>query len=144
MRLVMKDTKKYARTQTTMRTQNMFDVSILNGTIKVIVKPTADLILQSHHTHRDDIDVGKQGEIELSDCLNLFQKEERLDKDNSWYCNKCKQFVQALKKIEIYKANKVLMLGLKRFRLGRKLKCKVNFPINSFDLGPYIIGKLLK
>jgi ubiquitin C-terminal hydrolase len=66
-----------------------------------------------------------------------------LDKDNSWYCNKCKQFVQALKKIEIFKANKILMLGFKRFRLGRKLKCRINFPVNGLDMGPFIISKLL-
>lgn len=120
----------------------MFDISITNGCIRVVVKPKADLLLQTHRTYRDDIEIRRQGEIDLSDCLNLFQREERLDKDNSWYCNKCKQFVQALKKIEIYRANRILMLGLKRFRLGRKLKCKVSFPISGLDLGPYIIGKI--
>lgn len=75
--------------------------------------------------------------------MTLFQKEELLDKENSWYCNKCKQFVQAFKQIQIYRANRILMLGFKRFRLGRKLNWRINFPVNGLNMGPYIIGSAI-
>ena len=35
--------------------------------------------------------------ISIDDCFNEFKKEEMLDEDNKWYCNKCKDHVQATK-----------------------------------------------
>ena len=54
----------------------------------------------------------------LNECLNLFTKEEILDKDNEWYCNKCKEHKQATKKMELYKTPKILILHLKRFDIN--------------------------
>ena len=51
-------------------------------------------------------------DINLLDCLNLFNSEEILDGDNEWYCNKCKEHVNAVKKMDIYKsiAKKLILL----------------------------------
>jgi hypothetical protein len=35
--------------------------------------------------------------VTIADCFNEFRKEELLDEDNMWYCNKCKDHVQATK-----------------------------------------------
>jgi len=48
--------------------------------------------------------------------LRLFEKEETLAEDNAWYCPKCKDFVLAKKEMKIYKAPKILILCLKRFK----------------------------
>ena len=32
-------------------------------------------------------------EITIDDCFKEFEKEEILDEDNMWYCNKCKVHV---------------------------------------------------
>lgn len=57
--------------------------------------------------------------VSLIDCLREFKKPELLDEDNKWYCNKCKDHVQATKTLEIYKVPPVMIVSLKRFRTGR-------------------------
>lgn len=46
----------------------------------------------------------------LDDCLKLFTKEEVLDKDNEWYCGRCKAHKQATKKMQLYSVPDVLIL----------------------------------
>merc|ERR1712127_310665 len=58
-------------------------------------------------------------EITISDCFNEFSKPEILDEDNLWYCNKCKEHVQATKQLEIYRAPPILVVSLKRFKTSR-------------------------
>lgn len=39
---------------------------------------------------------GEQGRgLDLYDCLELFHQPEELSEENMWYCNKCKDHVQA-------------------------------------------------
>jgi ubiquitin C-terminal hydrolase len=54
--------------------------------------------------------------IKIGDCFNLFQEPEILAEDNAWYCPKCKEFVLAKKQMQIYKAPKILIVALKRFK----------------------------
>lgn len=44
----------------------------------------------------------------------------------------------AEKQLEIYKSNKILVLAFKRFTRSKKIKTLVNFPIEGFDIGPYL------
>lgn len=84
----------------------------------------------------------------LEDCLRLFKEPEKLDADNAWYCNKCKEFREATKKLEIYKAPKFLAVHLKRFRETKKngnvglskIEALVNFPIDELDMTEYVIN----
>jgi ubiquitin carboxyl-terminal hydrolase 4/11/15 len=46
----------------------------------------------------------------------MFEREETLGQDNLWYCPKCKDFVGARKQMKIYKAPKILIFCLKRFK----------------------------
>ena len=34
--------------------------------------------------------------------MQAYQTPEQLDKDNEWYCSKCKEHVQATKKLDIW------------------------------------------
>jgi ubiquitin carboxyl-terminal hydrolase 4/11/15 len=61
-------------------------------------------------------DSKKNTKITLSDCMDEFKKSEILDEQNMWYCNKCKEHVQAIKKFEIYKAPPIIIINLKRFK----------------------------
>ena len=54
--------------------------------------------------------------LNIYDALDLFNKEEILDGDNMWYCNKCKEHRIAGKRIEIYKTPIYLIIQLKRFK----------------------------
>ena len=54
--------------------------------------------------------------LNIYDALDLFNKEEILDGDNMWFCNKCKEHRIAGKRIEIYKTPIYLIIQLKRFK----------------------------
>ena len=96
-----------------------------------------------------------QKNYSLQECLDLFTKEEVLEKGNEWYCSKCKEHKQASKKMELYKCPEILILHLKRFKTSRissigsfyytsgsqKISTPVNFPLRDLDLKKYIIGK---
>lgn len=51
----------------------------------------------------------------------------------------CKKFYEATKQMEIYKANKILVLSFKRFTRVRKIRELVRYPIDNFDFGPYLL-----
>jgi len=74
-----------------------------------------------------------------------------------WYCSKCKEHVQATKKLEIYRAPPIFVINLKRFKhdgrsqrygmmgmfggnLGQKIDADVEFPLEGLDLSKHIIG----
>lgn len=81
----------------------------------------------------------------LSDCFEFFRQPEKLDKENSWYCNVCKDHVQATKTIEIYKTPAVLILCFQRFKSHNiyfkdKLEDKIEYPVNSLDMTPHVLS----
>lgn len=92
----------------------------------------------------------KQKSIQqLSDCLEYFRHTEKLDKENSWYCNKCKDHVEASKTIELYTVPPVLIFCLQRFKSHNiyfkdKLEDKIVFPINDLDMTPFVVSNELK
>lgn len=81
-------------------------------------------------------------QISLEDCLQYSSRPEVLSKDNAWFCSSCKSDVQATKTLQMYKSPEVLIMHLKRFRprYYEKLSTIVQFPIDAFDLSPYLIG----
>jgi hypothetical protein len=92
-----------------------------------------------------------RGELTLSDCLDNFRKEEKLEKENPWYCQKCDKTLEAFKKTEIYSAPKYLIIQFKRFKFkghkslmdlvnNKKNESFVYHPLNNFNLSPYIVG----
>ena len=82
--------------------------------------------------------------ITLGDCLKNFCKEEKLEPGNEWYCPKCKKHTLASKKMEFFYLPKILIICFKRFIREsfrwRKNEVFVDFPINSLDMGEYMIG----
>ena len=93
-------------------------------------------------------------EINLYDCLNLFNSEELLEEDNEWYCNICKKHRDVNKKMDIFKCPYYLIIQLKRFKQDNeegsflfnifnssKNSTLVDFPINDLDLSKYILSK---
>ena len=91
----------------------------------------------------------KSSEVQIEDCFGEFKQVETLDEDNKWYCNKCKDFVNANKTLEIYTVPKIMIISLKRFKVGRskygfgggqKLDTLVEFPLEGLDMSPYIMS----
>ena len=94
--------------------------------------------------------------ITLDDCFKEFRKEELLDEDNKWYCNKCKEHVQATKQLEIFKAPPIIVINLKRFKTGKqrssymsmfsggggsKIDQEIDFPLEGLDMSKYVQSK---
>jgi len=55
----------------------------------------------------------------LVDCLAEFKQSEVLDEDNMWYCRNCKEHVQAVKTLELFRVPRILIITLKRFKIGK-------------------------
>ncbi len=71
-----------------------------------------------------------------------FTHKEKLEKENSWYCNRCKEFKEATKQMEIYKTNKILVMAFKRFSRHSKITLPIKFPIEGLDIGPFVLCTL--
>jgi len=83
--------------------------------------------------------------IQLVDCMRLFSEEEKLSKQDAWYCPECKEHVEATKKFDIYKAPPLLVVHLKRFSYRNKffrerLNQVVHFPLKDFDISEFVCG----
>lgn len=87
--------------------------------------------------------------LNIYDCLDFFSETEKLEKENTWYCNVCKEHQEAFKAMYIYKSPMYLIIQLKRFKvrsanslvgslLNRKNEALVDFPIVGLDLSNYI------
>jgi ubiquitin carboxyl-terminal hydrolase 4/11/15 len=94
----------------------------------------------------------KKGNITIYDCLETFSTEEKLEKDNAWYCSVCKEHQEANKKLEIFKAPHILIVQFKRFKIksgnvfmgmmaNRKNESFIDFPIENLDIRNYIVGE---
>jgi ubiquitin carboxyl-terminal hydrolase 4/11/15 len=105
--------------------------------------------MPKHFLSDQDEEMTEAG-VSLQDCLREFKQVETLDEDNMWYCNKCKEFVQATKSLEVFKVPRVLIISLKRFKQskskyswgggGKKLDTFVNFPLEGLDMSPYVLS----
>lgn len=80
--------------------------------------------------------------VSLDECLDLFTTSEKLGPEDPWYCPRCKEFVQATKKFDIWSLPEVLVIHLKRFQYNRysrdKLDTFVDFPIEELDMTPHV------
>lgn len=72
-----------------------------------------------------------------------------------WYCNKCKEHVQAVKTLELFRVPRILVITLKRFKVGKsrysaygiggsKLDTLINFPLEGLDMSPYVLSQSQK
>ena len=61
--------------------------------------------------------------------------QEQLSEQDAWYCPRCKQHLQAFKKMDIWTAPPILALHFKRFSVDassfwtEKLETAVKFPL---------------
>ncbi|XP_075686482.1 ubiquitin carboxyl-terminal hydrolase 31 [Rhinoderma darwinii] len=81
----------------------------------------------------------------LSQCFQLYTKEEQLAPGNAWRCPHCKQLQQGSIKLSLWTLPDVLILHLKRFRQDgdRRLKLQniVRFPLVGLDMTPHVVKR---
>lgn len=91
---------------------------------------------------KKDSSLSKQNnksEIDIYDCLKRFSQKEILEGANIWFCSKCNSAQKAMKKIQINYSPNILIIQLKRFKIGGNVKIDtfVDFSINDFLLKSY-------
>lgn len=64
----------------------------------------------------------------LYDCLKEYTREEKLDKNNTWNCDKCNCCVQPNKQLIFWELSPVLILSIKRYRKNIKINKYIDFP----------------
>jgi len=82
--------------------------------------------------------------LQIEKCLAAFSAREQLNKMNTWYCSRCKDHVQAYKKMDVWSVPKVLTLHLKRFQYEsgyarEKIDSLVKFH-EYLDMTPHVQG----
>ncbi|KAM4631526.1 ubiquitin carboxyl-terminal hydrolase 31 [Discoglossus pictus] len=81
----------------------------------------------------------------LSQCFQLYTKEEQLAPGNAWRCPHCKQLQQGSIKLSLWTLPDVLILHLKRFRQDGdrrvKLQNMVRFPLLGLDMTPHVVKR---
>jgi ubiquitin C-terminal hydrolase len=83
-------------------------------------------------------------EFTLEECLDIFIKEEQLDRNNMYTCDLCGVKNRSYKKTLIWRKPKVLVIHLKRFLTNnygvrtQKIVNMVKYPMYDFDINKYI------
>ncbi|WWC57644.1 uncharacterized protein I303_100176 [Kwoniella dejecticola CBS 10117] len=98
------------------------------------------------------LDVNKKGPKSISNMMNGFTREDRLEGDNKYHCDNCKAKANATKSFKIAECPPILTLHLKRFsveysRMGRVRANKYNDHIEFgeyLDVGPYMVDPKAK
>ncbi|XP_066546365.1 ubiquitin carboxyl-terminal hydrolase 31 isoform X2 [Amia ocellicauda] len=81
----------------------------------------------------------------LTQCFQLYTKEEQLAPDDAWRCPHCKQLQQGSIKLSLWTLPDVLIIHLKRFRQegDRRMKMQnmVKFPLTGLDMTPHVVKR---
>mmetsp|Transcript_14682 Transcript_14682/g.14302 ORF Transcript_14682/g.14302 Transcript_14682/m.14302 type:complete len:106 (+) Transcript_14682:2708-3025(+) len=70
-------------------------------------------------SHQKQMQKSKKDQISLDACFEAFSREELLTGADQWYCSKCKEQRDILKKLELFRLPKILIVQLKRFQSKR-------------------------
>ncbi|CAG2252384.1 UBP5 [Mytilus edulis] len=75
---------------------------------------------------------------DFKDCLRQFLKEEKMTGSSRWRCPRCKVDRDSVKKIDIWKLPRILLIGLNRFvyegQWRQKISSFVDFPVQNLNL----------
>ena len=113
---------------------NLFDIGIES---KIISESTNEESITNTKERFLPLEIPeKNGEVNLDDCLENFQRIE--DMDNLWRSEKTKEMVNIKKKLTIKSLPKYLIITLKRYSFsngGRKINTQVNIPLEYNFMG---------
>ncbi|WIA35078.1 hypothetical protein OEZ86_003565 [Tetradesmus obliquus] len=89
-----------------------------------------------------DLSLELGGCASVEDALRRFTAVERLDGDNKYRCEGCKQLMPAVKQMTIYDDPNVLVIHLKRFDgiFGGKVSRAIDFGM-TLDLEPFVCSR---
>lgn len=141
----------YMQKMSTQTKDLIFELKIASKTVKIESLPLNQC---TEYRNEENDEANPNRNYNIYDCFNLFTRREKLEKDNAWFCSKCKGHKEALKKMEIYKVPPVLIIHLKRFKTsktssigsyywssGKKINVQIDFPVEGLDLSDYVLGE---
>jgi len=86
-------------------------------------------------------DEGNESKVmNVKDCIAKYCQIEQLEESEKWYCNRCKEHVQAWKQFHLYRTPPILIIHLKRFHYSslthrrNKIDSLIDFPLEGLDL----------
>ena len=78
----------------------------------------------------------------IYDCFDLLTRDEILDNDNKYQCEKCGDLNNASRTEKIFKTSDHLIICFKRFlTTGEKNIKPIHFPIENLDISKYCINQ---
>lgn len=82
------------------------------------------------------------GNLTLRNCFESLTNPEKLDEENKWLCEKCKQHTRANFRLSIKELPPVLILHLKRFKktaggYHTKINDAIDFPLRGLRLADF-------
>ena len=75
----------------------------------------------------------------LNCCLSEYMKKYRLDSENTWQCDACKNHVRPFKQTRLWKTSDVVFILLKRYNRNQKIDKYLEYPL-TLDLKDYNIN----
>ena len=75
----------------------------------------------------------------LNCCLNEYMKKYRLDSENTWQCDACKNHVRPFKQTRLWKTSDIIFILLKRYNRNQKIDKYLEYPL-TLDLKDYNIN----
>ena len=111
--------------------ENSYSCIITNLNSKLVSLlscPECNHILSNHEPVLTITLTLKENYETLYDCLNEFIREEKLDKNNTWICEKCNHKVQPNKQLIFWELSPILIISIKRYRGNMKIDKYINFP----------------
>jgi len=78
--------------------------------------------------------------VTVLDCISKYCQMEQLEESEMWYCNRCKDHVQAWKQFHLYRTPPIFIIHLKRFHFSsathrrNKIDTLIDFPLTDLDL----------
>ncbi|VDK43160.1 unnamed protein product [Anisakis simplex] len=83
--------------------------------------------------------------ITVTECIDLFTREELLSTNNLWYCPHCKEHQRATKKLDLWRLPPILIVHMKRFTCSgwtrEKIDIPIKFPLTGLDLTDRVVDK---
>jgi len=97
--------------------------------------------IEEHSSVKQVMDAPEESSsVSLQECFSLYTSEERLGKDDAFFCPQCNKKREVVKKLGVWSVPDVLVVHLKRFRQStrstNKLETMVDFPMDGFDMSP--------
>lgn len=100
--------------------------------------------VEIHENYYSSHDNKNQETIDISECFDMFSRKEQLDEMNTTYCSRCKEHLQGIKKMDIFRLPKTLVIHFKRFKQKGYFSSKnnklVEFPLEGLDMSRFSLN----